>query len=84
MKKQYNSPKIYFENLKLNVSIAACSTYETVDGGIVLDEDLNWILFFDIDGNPCTSTPQNSAMDGLWEVCYHPSIVDEVNISNVS
>ncbi|CVI69395.1 hypothetical protein NDGK_01522 [Clostridiales bacterium CHKCI001] len=76
MKRQYNSPRIYFENIMLNTAIANCDIYQdqTGNGGYVIDE--GWVLFFDIDGNPCTDTPDQSNIDDNFKFCYHVSVLE--------
>ena len=76
MKKQYNSPRIYFENIMLNASIATCNIYQdsTGEGGYVIEE--GWVLFFDIEGKPCTDTPKQSSIDDKFKFCYHVSVLE--------
>lgn len=76
MKKQYNSPRICFENVMLNTSIASsCTVYQdpTGNGGYIIDE--GWVLFFDVDSNPCTDTPDQSNIEDNFKVCYHASVL---------
>lgn len=77
MKKQYNSPRIYFENIMLNASIATCDIYQdsTGNGGYVIEE--GWVLFFDIEGKPCTDTPGQGNIEDNFKFCYHVSVLKE-------
>ena len=79
MKKQYNSPRIYFENIGLNVAIAGCDINLVPGDDFIIDLGDGWTLFLNY--NVCTdSPPPDSSLEDLemqYKVCKHVSIVQE-------
>lgn len=76
MKKQYNSPRIYFENILLNASIAGCDINLVPGDDFIIDLGDGWTLFH---YNVCTdSPPPDPSLEDLemqYKVCKHVSIV---------
>ena len=79
MKKQYNSPRIYFENIGLNVAIAGCDMNLVPGDNFVIDTGEGWTFFME-EGVCDFSPPPDSSLGDLemqYKVCKHVSIVQE-------
>lgn len=82
MKKQYNSPRIYFENIGLNVAIAGCDINLVPGDDFIIDLGGGWTLF--MEGVCESSPPPDSSLGDLdlgdlemqYKVCKHVSIVE--------
>lgn len=78
MKKQYNSPRIYFENIGLNVAIAGCDMNVVPGENFEIETEDGWTLF--MEGVCDFSPPPDSPLGDLemqYKVCKHVSIVEE-------
>lgn len=81
MKKQYNSPRIYFENIGLNVAIAGCDINLVPGENFEIETEDGWTLFMEgvCDFYPPPDSPLGESLGGLemqYKVCKHVSIVE--------
>lgn len=73
MKKQYNSPRIYFENIGLNVAIAGCDMNVVPGENFEIETEDGWTLFME---GVCDFSPPPD-LETQYKVCKHVSIVQE-------
>lgn len=76
MKKQYNSPRIYFENIGLNVAIAGCKINLVPGENFEIETEDGWTLFME---GVCDFYPADEYLGSLetqYKVCKHVSIVE--------
>lgn len=77
MKKQYNSPRIYFENIGLNVAIAGCNINLVPGEDFKIETEDGWTLFME---GVCDFYPASDeylgSLETQYKVCKHVSIVE--------